>query len=209
MNMYIPADKLIAEIEQRLSEIPTPKVRDSNSIENFYRRDELLQIKNFACSLQQEQPKFKVGDTIHRKGENTVFPIIIEGISDGDYVCDGGKCFVNIKFQDDYELVPQAQPETDFEDKFAKFLEREDAKLGAKSWSEDDLRELAMYFYFDRNNKQPEVELDAEIAIYLNRNVLNRINNSDIIEDFTTIEAGELAQYFYELGLSARKDDNQ
>lgn len=53
---------------------------------------------------------------------------------------------------------------------------------------------------------QPDVDLYAEIASYLNRNVLNRINNSDIIEDFTTIEAGELARHFYELGLNARKE---
>lgn len=55
--------------------------------------------------------------------------------------------------------------------------------------------------------EQPEVDLDAEIAIYLNRNVLNRINYSDIIENFTTIEAGELACYFYELGLNTRKEE--
>jgi len=52
---YIPSDKLIAEIERRLSEIPTPKVGDSNSTENFYRRDELLCLKKFACSLQQDR----------------------------------------------------------------------------------------------------------------------------------------------------------
>lgn len=55
--------------------------------------------------------------------------------------------------------------------------------------------------------EQPEVDLDAEIAIYLNKNVLNRINYYDIIEDFTTMEAGELASHFYELGLNARKEE--
>ena len=54
---FIDADKLIADIERRLSEIPTPKVGDDDSTENFYRRDELLRIKKFACSLQQEQPE--------------------------------------------------------------------------------------------------------------------------------------------------------
>ncbi len=58
---------------------------------------------------------------------------------------------------------------------------------------------------WNSSEEQPEVDLDAEIAIYLNRNVLNRINNADIIEDFTTMEAGELAEHFYELGLKARK----
>ena len=55
-------------------------------------------------------------------------------------------------------------------------------------------------FVTSLQQEQPEVDLDAEIAIYLNRNVLNRINNHDIIEDFTTMEAGELASHFYELG---------
>lgn len=54
---YIPADKLIAEIERRLSEIPTPKAGDSDSIENFYRRDELMRIKKFVPTLQHE-PRF-------------------------------------------------------------------------------------------------------------------------------------------------------
>lgn len=39
----------------------------------------------------------------------------IERISDGDYVCDGGKCFVSIKFQDNYELIQQEQPEVDLD----------------------------------------------------------------------------------------------
>ena len=52
-------------------------------------------------------PKFKIGDTIHKIGENTVFPRTIEKIEDGDYVCNNSHSFVNIKFQDDYELVEQ------------------------------------------------------------------------------------------------------
>lgn len=63
--------------------------------------------------------------------------------------------------------------------------------------------------YGGRKQEQPEADLDAEIAIYLNRNVLNRINNSDIIENFTTMEAGELARHFYELGLNARKEESK
>lgn len=57
-----------------------------------------------------------------------------------------------------YEYLQQEQAEVEFEDKFANFLERKDAELGANSWSEEDLRELAEYFYF--NNKQPEVDLE-------------------------------------------------
>ncbi len=71
-------------------------------------------------------------------------------------------------------------------------------------WTDDPMEVEIM---FNPIQEQPEVDLDAEIAIYLNRNVLNRINNSDIIEDFTTIEAGELASHFYELGLNARKEE--
>lgn len=56
---------------------------------------------------QKPTPKFKIGDTIHKIGENTVFPRTIEKIEDGDYVCNNSHSFVNIKFQDDYELVEQ------------------------------------------------------------------------------------------------------
>ena len=51
---------------------------------------------------------------------------------------------------DSLPTVSQEQPEVEFEVKFAEFLERKDAELGAKSWSEDDLRELALYFYYGR-----------------------------------------------------------
>lgn len=52
-------------------------------------------------------PKFKIGDTIHKIGENTVFPRTIEKIEDGCYVCNNSRSrsFIFIKFQDDYELV--------------------------------------------------------------------------------------------------------
>ena len=56
---------------------------------------------------QKPTPKFKIGDTIHKIGENTVFPMTIEKIEDGDYVCNNSHSFVNIKFQDYYELVEQ------------------------------------------------------------------------------------------------------
>lgn len=53
------------------------------------------------------EPKFKVGDTIHEIGERHFFPMVIEKIKDGDYVCDNGSTFINIEFQDKYELVVQ------------------------------------------------------------------------------------------------------
>jgi len=43
--------------------------------------------------------------------------------------------------------------------------------------------------------------IETEIAIYLNKNVLNRIQNDDTIQDFTTFEAGEIACHFYNLAL--------
>ena len=53
------------------------------------------------------EPIFKVGDTIHYKEEDTIFPMVIDRISGGYYECDGGKCCININFQDYYELVKQ------------------------------------------------------------------------------------------------------
>ena len=65
--------------------------------------------QNLANSTKtcKDEPKFKVGDTIHKIGENTIFPMVIEKIKDGDYVCDNGSTFINIEFQDKYELVVQ------------------------------------------------------------------------------------------------------
>ena len=51
------------------------------------------------------KPKFKVGDTIHEIGERRIFPMVIEEIKNGDYVCDNESSFINIVFQDKYELV--------------------------------------------------------------------------------------------------------
>lgn len=92
-----------------------------------------------------------------RKQEQPVLP----GIKDSGI---HGKDFIPVEWSDACEqygkwrIVKQEQPhfadaskmeqpEIDFEDKFAKFLERKDSELGAKSWSEEDLRELALYFY--------------------------------------------------------------
>jgi hypothetical protein len=64
---YIDSEKLIAEIKRRLSEIPTPKVGDSDSIENFYRRNELMRIKKFVSTLQQEQPDMDLDKLVNEE----------------------------------------------------------------------------------------------------------------------------------------------
>jgi len=63
-------------------------------------------------------PKFKVGDIIHRIGENTVYPIKIDRITDNNesYVGNNEKVFITIKFQDEYELVEQNPAEWSEED---------------------------------------------------------------------------------------------
>ena len=106
MNKYIDSEKLIALIDAKLKDLGL-----SGSV--WVGRSVLQDLKNdIITSLQQEQPKFKVGDTIHKIGENTIFPMTIERIYDGDYVCvtEHQQSFINIKFQDDYELVEQEQP---------------------------------------------------------------------------------------------------
>ncbi len=114
MSRYIDADKLIAEIDRRMTEncklAEKAKCFGDRAVED---NDILALIERY----QQEQPKFKIGDTIHKIGENTVFPMTIERISDGDYVCvtEHQKSFINIKFQDDYELVGQGKTEVDLE----------------------------------------------------------------------------------------------
>lgn len=116
----IPADKLIAEIKKRKIQ---HEIDYSNGDETeFHRVVEDNAILECIASLQQEQPKFKVGDTIHKIGENTVFPMTIERISDGDYVCDNAHSFINIKYQDDYELVQQEQPEVDLDKEIEMYI---------------------------------------------------------------------------------------
>jgi len=98
------------------------------------------------------------------------------------------------------DSLQQEQLEVEFEVKFAEFLERKDAELGAKSWSEDDLRELALYFYYGRNDdKQPEVDLEKEI-----RNYNVPFNDWERLT-YNTLEA--IARHFYALGLKARKKE--
>lgn len=112
MSKYIDAKKLIKSVNNYL-EGAKAAFNPIDGDADYYKGkiDTCESIQEIIAYLQQDQPKFKVGDTIHETGENTVFPMTIERISDGDYVCDGGKCFVSIKFQDDYELVEQEQPE--------------------------------------------------------------------------------------------------
>ena len=108
--------------------------------------------------------------------------------------------------------LQQEQPEQkiDFEVKFAEFLERKDSELGAESWSEDDLRELALYFYYGRNdNVQPEVDLEKEIDDYIASN-FSEAADGILLSDANRTElqitdVSQIARHFYELGLNARK----
>ena len=127
---YIPADKLIAEIERLKEKAQAERVLYPQTIlsaKNYLLIKDYDTLLSIITSLQQEQPKFKVGDTIHEIGENTVFPMTIERISDGDYVCftENTQSFINIEFQDDYELVEQEQPETDMNNIQKSILEKE------------------------------------------------------------------------------------
>ena len=61
-------------------------------------------------------PKFRVGDTIHKVGENTIYPMTIERISKTSYICNDERDFVNIEMQDKFELVEQKPAEWSEED---------------------------------------------------------------------------------------------
>lgn len=74
---------------------------------------------------QKPTPKFEIGDTIHKIGENTVFPMTIEKIEDGDYICNNSHSFVNIKFQDYYELIEQKSFWSEEDEKILKELVEE------------------------------------------------------------------------------------
>ena len=159
---YINSEKLIAEIERRLKIVEPHKDTFESAAAC---RQELIWMKEFITSLQQEQP------------------------------------------------------EVDFEVKFAEFLERKDAELGAKSWSEDDLRELALYFYYGMNDdKQSEVDLENEMEeseqswynkaaeFWYKHCELNKTKDQRIlILDAPTFT--EFVHDIYELGLNARKEE--
>ena len=119
MNTYIDADELLTEIDRQ-------KIGYNTDGKHAAEYNTCIKIIDIITSLQQEQPKFKVGDTIHEIGENTVFPMTIERISDGDYVCftENTQSFINIEFQDDYELVEQEQPEAELEKEIEKQWEK-------------------------------------------------------------------------------------
>lgn len=103
----------------------------------------------------------------------------------------------------------QEHPEQkmNFEVKFAEFLERKDAELGAKAWSEEDLRELALYFYYSRNDdEQPEVDLEEELEKWRHDHFKGKRDgdyNGEYLERESQLD---LARHFYELRISARKE---
>ena len=155
---YIDADKLIKSVNN-YQEGAKAALNPTDGDADYYKGkiDACKDMQEFITSLQQEQPKFKIGDTIHKIGENTVFPMTIERISDGDYVCDGGKCFVSIKFQDDYELVEQEQPDVDLEKEVSNYLKIHHLHIkdgGRIVFENDDtpnfmgdIRDIARHFY--------------------------------------------------------------
>ena len=55
-------------------------------------------------------PKFKIGDIIHKIGEEVIYPITVEKIEDGYYIGNNNKCFVNVKFQDSYKQLVKKEP---------------------------------------------------------------------------------------------------
>lgn len=57
--------------------------------------------------LEKPIPKFRVGDTICMISEEVPYPRTIEKIENGNYIYDNGKGFINLKFQDNYELFKQ------------------------------------------------------------------------------------------------------
>jgi len=101
-SICIPNDVTPATKEQR--DLLFQKIKESGYEWNVEKK-ELNKIEK--QGEQKPTPKFKIGDTIHKIGENTVFPMTIEKIEDGYYVCNNSHSFVNIEFQDYYELVEQ------------------------------------------------------------------------------------------------------
>jgi hypothetical protein len=118
-------EKAFPELKESEDEKMIKSIKEA--VEYYWSDD--TQAKNDIIAWLEKQgkakptPKFKIGDIIHKIGENTVFPMTIEKIEDGDYVCNNGhpfvktengdyvcnngRSFVNIDFQDDYELVEQ------------------------------------------------------------------------------------------------------
>lgn len=234
MSNYIDADKLIAEIDNIYSEA----VCEYKSTKSRYSEgalDVTHRISSIITSLRQEQPKFKTGDTIHKIGENTVFPMTIERIYDGDYVCvtEHQQLFINIKFQNDYELVEQEQPEVDLMDTRIQYASVHD---GIKSFAETYSFNIDSQLFPQLSKEQQELwrkEIEqaavsgGDIGITLARDVRYKENQSqpevglekeidkwfDMIGDswddaeWSTNDIRSTARHFYELGLNARKEE--
>ena len=189
---YIDADKLKKSIGNYM-EGAHAALNPTDGDADYYKGkiDACKDMQEFITSLQQEQPKFKIGDTIHKIGENTVFPMTIERISDGDYVCDGGKCFVSIKFQDDYELVEQEQP--DFDDVDPKHLVHShytkvrETKTGRVFWAEYSSEAAEWY------------EAGTGKAY--------SISKVEIVEEQPESELEKAARYVYESWMGGTMDD--
>ena len=194
---YIDAEKLIAEIDKRLS-----------IFEHGIAYDCWASCKKVVESIQQEQPmpdSTKLIELWHQDKEmlkEKDFRNEPWILAYNAFMCGFGRGLA---------VKQQGQP---VHSHYTKVRETKTGKLflaeysiEAAEWYEAGTGNAYSISDVEIIKDQPEVDLDAEIAIYLNRNLLNRINNSDIIEDFTTMEAGELAEHFYELGLNARKEE--
>lgn len=198
MSKYIDADKLIAEIEKLLAKAKNDEEKAftkkdaAGHLAAVTKTAVCVKIKKLIATLQQEQPN----NMIQWTGDNLKEVIDFTGKSPRF-----GEWF---KSWEEYEKYVHSH--NDILKLFCGNGNHYEVPVGAwivKTPDGYNLPSVAKYIHQD----QPEVDLDAEIAIYLNRNVLNRINNSDIIEDFTTMEAGELARHFWNKGFYARKEE--
>lgn len=226
MSKYIDAEKLIAEIEKIRQEMI--KKGEQKDLRNAIIRRAVINSCNdflaLIASLQQERPKFKVGELIVCKyNPHLTYKILatnipnelgktdykVEIFTDGKPGLLGKPHNIRLissdKIEDWGELVQQEQPKVDLVAELKHHLATTPKEQLEKEWKELEpwcnIGPSVREFLY---GKQPDVDLENEIDNYYHDNlgfILGSNDTKDIVSN--------IARHFYELGLNARKENTK
>jgi len=184
---YIDAEKLKAEIERRIKSVESCPFIEAEFGAEMKREGKVQaynEILSFINSLQQEQPKFNVGDlVVSKKNPHLTYKILATNIPN-----ELGKTDYKV------EIFTDGKP---------GILDEPHNIHLISSDRIEDWGELVQ-------QEQSEVSLEREIRDYFSKWNYNFYNSvitmdNDIVATLSSIQ--NVARHFYELGLNARKEE--
>lgn len=215
---YIDADKLKAEIERRIAQWQPYTFACASQIasEAFDRIDELKGLLIYITSLQQEQLVNKdLGTLITCDIIEMTVKRAIDKPQDKEKEEELMTRKINYLRSLEENYVQQEQP--DFDDVDPKHLVHShytkvrEIKTGKEFWAEYSIESAEWYEAGTGNaysisdveivKVQPEVDWEKEWKSYMES------RKDDLSGNAVTVNMKDLARYFYELGLNARKEE--